>query len=417
MSALRCAFAPLLGLLWLTSQCLAQEPTLRITQVDKSQFPTVRVFLSLTGPAGRPVIGLKRESVQMTESGKAVNVSELKGLKDEPATAFLVIDQSGSMQGEKIQAAKRAAESFIGLMRPQDRVGLIAFSDDPVVLHPLGSNQAALRGRVRQLKAEGATAFYRAAELCLGKLTDVPGRKSIVVLTDGRDTDVPDRTSKRQAAQIQRDRKVKLIDSAAAYGVPIYAIGLGNDVNRRDLQEIGEETHGAYRFTPSAAELAQLFSGIAKQIQHEMVAVYTSPNPHFDGTKRRTSVLAEVEGHKLAADHTYLVSGVMPLRVRPASDEERQRGSPIIVYLTLMAVFVLLAILPSLKARLTPAGPTKLTVPEAPPHPAPPPSGRIRIVTPSPPSQQPSPTPGEDTQKPAGRIRILPNDEDESEGQ
>jgi len=381
----------------------------------------VRVFLSLTGPAGRPVSGLKRDSVQMTEDGKAVDVSELKGLTDEPVTAFLVIDQSGSMQGPKIQAAKRAAESFIGLMRPQDSVGLIAFSDDPIVLHPLGSNQGELRRCVRQLKAEGATAFYRATDLCLGKLADIPGRKSIVALTDGRDTDVPDRMSKRQAEQIQRDRKAKLIDTAAAYGVPIYAIGLGNDVNRGDLQEIGEETHGAYRFTPSAAELAQLFSGIAKQIQHEMVAVYTSPNPHFDGSKRRTAVLAEVEGHKLAADHTYLVSGVIPLRVRPASDEERQRGSPVIVYLSLMAVFVLLAIVPSLKARAATVSPSKSTVSQAPPPPppppSPPPSGRIRIVTPSPPPEQPPSPPADDSQKPAGRIRILPNDEDESEGQ
>ena len=408
-----------LAMLWPAGQCATQGSILRITQVDRSRFPTVRVYLSLTGAAGQPVSGLTRDLIRLSEGGKAAPLVEFKGLKDEPVTAFLAIDQSGSMKGEKIQSAKRAAAQFVSLMRPQDRVGLVGFSDEPLVLSNLSSDQAELSRHIRKIRADGATAFYRALHSCLDGLAAVPGRKSIVVLTDGHDTDVPKRMNRRQTAEFQEGREAKVIAATVGQGVPVYTIGLGNDVNRQALQRIAAETHGTYRFAPSAGELARLFTDIAKQIQHEVLAEYESPNPDLDGTLRKVTVTARVEGEDLTAAHTYLVSGVMPFRVRAVSGPEGRRGDPFVVYLALIAVFAALALAPGLKARLAPATSAAETRPETLPKPQPgkEPGGRVRILSSETPPERSGDAHQTDNGQPGpGRIRILPRDGDEGQG-
>jgi Ca-activated chloride channel family protein len=130
------------------------------------------------------------------------------------ADVLLVIDISGSMDGDKIVQAKTAASAFLDKIPSQNRVGLVTFSDQTQVLDfnlgtqvfldansrgsvkPLVSfeaGQAQTRTEINNLQVGGDTSLYDAIEqaielLKMARTTEDDRIQAIVVLSDGQDT-------------------------------------------------------------------------------------------------------------------------------------------------------------------------------------------------------------------------------------
>ena len=110
---------------------------------------------------------------------------------------MLVIDVSGSMADEnRLENAKDGLSVFFDEVSPNDRLGLIAFSDKTEPLVPLGARfqqtEQKLRATVQGLVADGGTAVYDATAEGLSAvrgLDDATRINAVVVLTDGEDTD------------------------------------------------------------------------------------------------------------------------------------------------------------------------------------------------------------------------------------
>ncbi len=110
---------------------------------------------------------------------------------------LMVIDVSGSMEGEKIDQARNAATKFMDNMPKQNRVGLTIFSDTTQILTPLGLVEQ-VNGEIRQkiagLNAGGNTALYDSIIATIDELQSVEtpeGQdriRAIVLLSDGQDT-------------------------------------------------------------------------------------------------------------------------------------------------------------------------------------------------------------------------------------
>src|SRR3954447_5408021 len=83
-----------------------------------------------------------------------------------PANVLLVLDTSGSMNDEhRLENAKDSLQAFLREVAPQDRVGLMIFNEDVLMLAPIDpirDNRARLRIRVSSLIADGGTAIYDA---------------------------------------------------------------------------------------------------------------------------------------------------------------------------------------------------------------------------------------------------------------
>ena len=113
-----------------------------------------------------------------------------------PANVLLVLDTSGSMNDEnRLKRAKDGLSAFLREVSPNDRVGLTIFNEQVqavVPIAPVRSNKARLQGTIRDLIADGGTAFHDATIEGVGtvkRLNDRERINAVVLLTDGEDTD------------------------------------------------------------------------------------------------------------------------------------------------------------------------------------------------------------------------------------
>ncbi|MDX1522389.1 MAG: VWA domain-containing protein [Anaerolineae bacterium] len=143
------------------------------------------------------------------------------------ADVLLVLDTSGSMEGDKITQAIAAANTFLDNMPPQNRVGLVSFDDDVELLvepAPFEGNQAALRRAINGLTTEGNTALYDGIQQAIDILqssaeNEADRIQSIVLLSDGQDTN--SQVSLQQISQLLqtgREARNPIIVIPIAYG-------------------------------------------------------------------------------------------------------------------------------------------------------------------------------------------------------
>jgi Ca-activated chloride channel family protein len=151
-------------------------------------------------------------------------------LEAEGIAVLLVIDVSGSMaepdfdwHGDavpRLEAVRRAFRDFVH-RRPQDRLGLVLFATHPETACPLTLDHEALTRLLdaaspRGLPTESETNLGDAVAWGLARLRDTPGRKVMVVCSDGEHNVPAPALTPRQAGQL-----------AAAAEVPVYAIFAG----------------------------------------------------------------------------------------------------------------------------------------------------------------------------------------------
>jgi VWFA-related protein len=172
----------------------------------------VEVPVVITDKAGRPILNLKQNNFSIYEDGKLQEIRDFS-TTTEPFEVALLLDTSGSTR-QDLQLIQRAAESFIGSLRPGDRVALVAYrqvTGDPrlqaetEVLTDLTSNRSTLSEALQRVGMSNGTPYYdslvQIADKIFGRAPDEAfrGRRALVALTDGVDsTSVSDFDDARQ---------------------------------------------------------------------------------------------------------------------------------------------------------------------------------------------------------------------------
>lgn len=207
------------------SLSLADSPIAAANGADPSQPQTT---LQVPGPA---VVDVVQNVWQYTK--RKTNV-------------YLVVDTSGSMEGEKLAAAQAALHEFLGQIKgDQEQVGLVEFSstvNNILPLDELGDNRTGLEQSIDALQAYGNTALLdgvRTAYVRLQQENDPERINAIVVMTDGRENN-----SSTTLSQLQRE-----IQRGNSQGVPvvIFAIAFGDDADYDVLRAIAETSGGQVR--------------------------------------------------------------------------------------------------------------------------------------------------------------------------
>jgi Ca-activated chloride channel family protein len=191
-----------------------------------------------------------------------------------PLNLCLVIDRSGSMEGEPLDYAKRACGHVVDLLDPNDILSIVTFEERVDVVMPARRvlNKALIKEHINRIQPGNTTNIYDALAAGASQVASVRSEQyvnRVVVLTDGEPTaGVKDYSSIVGCAAEQRSR-----------GISITALGFGPEYNEELLAGMAKRGGGNYSYIARPelipevfrAELEQMLTTVAKNIRLRLI--------------------------------------------------------------------------------------------------------------------------------------------------
>jgi VWFA-related protein len=239
-----------------------------LTYSVKSQL--VQIYMTVTD-GGRMVTDLTARDLAIFEDGASKAIARLDNATV-PLQVALLFDMSASML-DALPTIQEAATYFIESLRPEDRVTLVLFNTEIQCVPQLTADRGPLLEAIRKAQARNGTRLHDALFFAMKYLSDKEGRKVIVCFTDGDDT-------------AHTTSLPLVLNAAARYGYPIYAIGAGAGLRsermKSMLRKLAEINSGRMYFKEDPRDLRSAFADIASELRDAYVLNYYTQVP-YDG--------------------------------------------------------------------------------------------------------------------------------------
>ncbi len=176
---------------------------------------------------------------------------------------ILVLDKSGSMQGEKIEQAKRAAKFIAENINPGDRFNVIFYDDmvdplwDELKEYNSDTRNEAI-ARINRVNADGSTDIHAALTTAMGQIPDRSRPNFIIFMTDGLPT----------SGITDLGKIAEGVKKANKFGARLFCFGVGYDVNAVLLDRLGAENHGLAEYVPPGEDIEGKVSRFYAKIQN-----------------------------------------------------------------------------------------------------------------------------------------------------
>jgi len=286
--------------------------------VDQESITTfirrVRLPITVVDKKGQFVPGLTKDDFVVLEDKVQQQIETFSDDLGQvsPLYVAVLMDTSPSTAG-KLKFEQESAMNFIQtVVRPRrDRV-LFATFDHEVNLRQDFTDKLDLLDRaVFNVKKTGnQTALFDAVwQFCDEKMRSAPGRRVLVVITDGEDT--YSRADLRDAIDIAQRTETTVFAISTKAGfistVPGVEAGQVKDRKDRELVTLAEETGGVAFFTGDMLSLERSFTKISKELRSQYLVTYKPLNDRYDGNFRRIEVklVRERGGLKVRTKHGY----------------------------------------------------------------------------------------------------------------
>ena len=257
------AFVALICTLRATAAVGSGELSVDIASLDPGASGDVVAVVNVTDASGRPVAGLTGENFAARLGGSSVPVGQVTSAvnSDISIGVVLVVDVSGSMAGDPLVQAQRAARVFVEGLAPIDSVALVTFGDGAAPVLNFTTDRGAVIGALDSLQAAGNTALYQATSVsAFVAASSQTQRKAVVLLSDGLDFGNRSVVSREDS-----------LAQASAMGVPFFTVGLGSEIDRTYLDALAQATGGRFLETPSPEGLSQAYQSIGEFLHSQYV--------------------------------------------------------------------------------------------------------------------------------------------------
>ncbi len=180
-----------------------------------------------------------------------------------------VVDTSGSMDGEKIEATRRALVQCLSRLGEDDLFSIVSFGGyaEPwkqKMVAASRSNVAAAKAWVNKLEAMGGTNIDEALQTAFATATGSDKTPLMMVfMTDGRPT-IGETDTAKIVARAQRERQEKK--------ARIFVLGVGDDLNPQLLDKLSSANGGSALYLKGTAALEGEVSSFYERISHPVLA-------------------------------------------------------------------------------------------------------------------------------------------------
>lgn len=279
---------------------------------------TVDILLSALDAQQQPITDLSERDFQVEEDSVLVDLESVEILRDLPINVILVMDVSGSMQGQRLQSAKSAISEFIKSLYRGDKIAIYTFNSEinEIVSLTEDLNDARDTFENAEIYAGGGTCLFDATYAASLIASELPaGRQAVVVLSDGWDTINGSDTCSTYTVE-----DIITLATGQEFNIPIYTIGIGTDIDQESLGEISAQTGGLFTQSTVNADLPQLFEQLANRLSSEYKLTYISQNTPGDH-------LLTITLDENSVEKTFTLPGLPPV-VSIAYPEEGQVLEP-----------------------------------------------------------------------------------------
>jgi Ca-activated chloride channel homolog len=238
----------------------------------------VAVPATVVDSRGIAVTNLKLEDFELRVDGQPNTISEISRA-DTPVRMAMLFDNSGSLTESRDFEKRAAVKFFRNVLRPLDQAAVFSVSTDVVLVEPLTNDTRRLELTIDSFgKPEGATSLFDGIIQAGAYLHPYPGRRVIVIVSDGVDT-------------VSRADFDTTLQRALADDCQIYVVqtGLYENANLRALaaerrmQEFTAQTGGAVYIPKTADDLDDAFAQIAADLAQQYILSYYPAQDKRDG--------------------------------------------------------------------------------------------------------------------------------------
>jgi len=245
---------------------------------------------------GRAVTDLTRGDFAVYEDGVRQNITSFEPVSA-PFSLVILLDTSGSTLSFRT-TLKQAAVRFVDALAPDDRIAVVSFNEKVKTLQSFTTDRKKIGFAIRELaEGRGQTGLYKGIRHALAALAEEGNRrKAVVVITDGKDSELEraDRasaaasgTGAQAVAALKPESSAPLraaLDMADRQGVTVYPLALpSGDLRlvhdptpqqvavytaaRARLQELAKRTGGRLHEIQRLEDMGRLYAEVAADMR------------------------------------------------------------------------------------------------------------------------------------------------------
>jgi VWFA-related protein len=276
-------------------------------KVIRVEVAMVTVPAIVSDQDGKFIPDLKAGDFHIFEGGREQVIDRVIP-EAEPFHVVLLLDVSGSTQ-LKHADIQTAASGFVEALRPEDRVMIASFGSLVTVHSEFSSDRSQLSRAIFETKVFGGTRLYDALDLVITERLDrMPGRKAIVVFTDGVDSQSRLATASSCLARVEESNAlVYVIQYDTAEDVRRWMPVSDAEYLRGGQFLLDLSGHsGGRRFNAATVpSLREAFDQIAMELKYQYTLCYYPSAPAADNAFRSIRVTLDRPGARIRARSGY----------------------------------------------------------------------------------------------------------------
>lgn len=247
---------------------IKKDVNIGVRQIDASKFPEITLYASITDESGNSLENLDRSNFKVQEivDGTTTDATVddvYRVINGDHINVNLVMDASGSMEDySKITQAKNAATALVNQMKLSDgdQVEVISFDDYVYLEQEFTNDQTSLNNAIQNIDLGNRTALYDGLYSGLYQTYYQSGAKCVIGFTDGMEN---------ASSYSYQD----VVDMSKNTGIPVFIIGIGEEYDIQELQNLANECSGQY-YSANVDDLESILEDIYINIYHEQQDYY-----------------------------------------------------------------------------------------------------------------------------------------------